>query len=123
MSNLESHQQREVAESSYEYLLGEILSLSYPTKANDQNASITQRLDQLGYDVGYRYQQELILHLLIGLNAFLTTFRLMEKVSANHKYIGTEPLDLVKFICKEFWEEVFRKKVNTYTCSFCTYNT
>lgn len=35
----------------------------------------------------------------------------MEKVAANHKYVGTEPLDLVKFICKEFWEEVFRKKV------------
>ena len=46
--------QREVAESSYEYLLGEILSLNYPTKANDQNASIVQRLDSLGYDVGYR---------------------------------------------------------------------
>lgn len=37
----------------------------------------------------------------------------MEKVAANHKYVGTEPLDLVKFICKEFWEEVFRKKVSS----------
>jgi hypothetical protein len=46
--------QKEVSESAYEYLLGEILSLSYPTKANDQNAAIIQRLDQLGYEVGYR---------------------------------------------------------------------
>jgi len=38
--------------------------------------------------------------------------RILEKISFNAKFIGTDPLDLVKFICKEFWEEVFRKKVN-----------
>ncbi len=48
------YQQKEVSESAYEYMLGEILSMSYPVKASDQNAAIIQRLDQLGYDVGYR---------------------------------------------------------------------
>lgn len=38
--------------------------------------------------------------------------RILEKISFNAKFIGTDPLDLVKFICKEFWEEVFRKKVS-----------
>ncbi len=43
--------QREVSESSYEYLLGEMLSLTPP---NDQSGLSNQRLDQLGYEVGYR---------------------------------------------------------------------
>jgi hypothetical protein len=47
-------QQKEVSESAYEYLLGEILSLNYQTKANDNNAALVQRLDSLGYEVGYR---------------------------------------------------------------------
>ena len=38
-------------------------------------------------------------------------FSLIEKTSNNHKFIGVEPLDVVKFVCKEFWEEIFRKKV------------
>lgn len=48
------YQQREISESAFEYMLGEILAMNYPVKANDQNAAIIQRLDQLGYDVGYR---------------------------------------------------------------------
>jgi hypothetical protein len=36
----------------------------------------------------------------------------VEKVSPGHKFIGTDHLDIVKFICKEFWEEVFKKKVD-----------
>jgi trafficking protein particle complex subunit 6 len=90
MSELTIHQ-REAAESAFEYLLGEILNLSYPLKANDQNAAVIQRLDSLGYEVGYR---------------------LIAKVSATTKFIGSDPLDLVKFICKEFWEDVFKKKVD-----------
>jgi len=82
---------KEISESAYEYLLGEILALNYPVKSNDEPAAVIQRLDLLGYDVGYR---------------------LIEKVAANNKFIGSEPLDLIKFICKEFWEEVFRKKVD-----------
>ena len=54
MSSFESQSQKDVSESAYEFLLGEILSLKYSAVANDQNAYIIQRLDALGYDVGYR---------------------------------------------------------------------
>jgi len=46
-------QNKEVSESAYEYLLGEILSLKTP-KSADPNSQVIQRLDSLGYDVGYR---------------------------------------------------------------------
>ena len=36
---------------------------------------------------------------------------MIEKLGNNNKFIGSDPLDLIKFICKEFWEEIFRKKV------------
>ena len=36
----------------------------------------------------------------------------------NHKFIGTDSLDLMKFICKEFWEEVYKKKVFIYVNLF-----
>jgi hypothetical protein len=49
-----STQQKEVSESAYEYMLGEILALNYQVKSNDQDASRIERLDRIGYDVGYR---------------------------------------------------------------------
>ncbi len=113
---------RKVSESAFEYLFAEILAMELPEEGirgggssssssssrgicsvgsnsssnGDSNAVITQRLDNLGYDVGFRF---------------------VEKVVANQKYIGSEALDIVKFICKDFWEEVFGKKVihNYYT--------
>ena len=45
----------------------------------------------MGYDVGYRY---------------------VEKIVANQFLIGTEPLDIVKYLCKEFWEDIFKKKID-----------
>jgi hypothetical protein len=39
--------------------------------------------------------------------------RILEKVSVNHKFVGVDALDLIKFICKEFWEEVYKKKVSS----------
>jgi hypothetical protein len=45
---------KEVAESGFEYLLGEILSLDYPMPSNDQAAEETRRLENIGYEVGYR---------------------------------------------------------------------
>lgn len=51
-----SQVKKEVAESSFEYLLGEILSLNYPMPSNDPTAEETRRLDNIGYDVGYRYE-------------------------------------------------------------------
>lgn len=80
----------EISESAYEYLLGELLALSVPQTECDKHALLTKRLESIGYDVGYRY---------------------IEKISPPQKNLGAEPLDLIKFICKEFWEEIFKKKV------------
>jgi hypothetical protein len=99
--------QREVSESCYEYLLAELLAHAAPTAAPSSSSSpsssgeavpsneqteggVQFQLESLGYDVGYRY---------------------CEKLVANQRFASTETLDTVKFLCKEFWEEVFKKKV------------
>jgi hypothetical protein len=56
----DSGSRREVSETCYEYLLGEILNLDYPTSSNDQAAAITQRLETIGHDIGYRYHFALL---------------------------------------------------------------
>lgn len=109
-----SNDVKQVSESAYEYLLSEILALTsskqlssnssenshsvpaatlgeQPPNAAQQQDAANLRLEALGYDVGYRY---------------------VEKAVTNQFFIGTEPLDVIKFICKEFWEEIFRKKID-----------
>lgn len=84
-----------VSESSFEYLISEIMSLNSFSFDN-------QRLEDMGFEVGYR---------------------LVDKLTANHKYLGNNPLDIIKFICKEFWESVFYKKVISNICfSFTSFN-
>ncbi len=80
----------EVSESAFEFLLAEILAMPLPSSQLDSNTVLIQRLDSMGFDVGFRY---------------------VEKILSLQKFLGTEPLDVVKFVCKEFWEEVFKKKV------------
>ncbi len=38
--------------------------------------------------------------------------QLAERYTANRPRLG-EPLEVIKFICKEFWAEVFRKQVTS----------
>ena len=38
--------------------------------------------------------------------------RYIEKIADNQKILDTDPLDIVKFICKEFWEAIFNKKID-----------
>jgi len=40
---------------------------------------------------------------------FRTGRQLAERYTANRARLG-EPLDVIKFVCKEFWMEVFRKQ-------------
>jgi len=75
--------QRQVAESSLEFLLGELMQIES-----------TSALDNIGYDVGYRCVERVL-------------SRQKTTLSAN-----AEPLDLVKMVCKDFWEEVFQKKID-----------
>jgi hypothetical protein len=89
---------KEVSESAYEYLLAELLSVcKYRMNSEDK---ISQRLEHLGYEIGYRY---------------------IEKIVPQLRYLGSEPLDLVKFICKEFWEEIFKKKVILFSIKLFIY--
>ena len=74
-----------VSESSFDYLLGELLG------SKDPLSLVLPRLERIGYDVGYR---------------------LVESIVEKHKFNSREPVDLVKFICKEFWEELFSKKMD-----------
>mmetsp|Transcript_7812 Transcript_7812/g.6979 ORF Transcript_7812/g.6979 Transcript_7812/m.6979 type:complete len:175 (+) Transcript_7812:24-548(+) len=96
-SNQQNQQVNEVSESAFEYLLGEILSSKHFKNSNDNSLTndnefiILQRLDDMGYNVGYK---------------------LIEKLAAQHRYLGSEPLDIVKFLCKEFWEHIFKKKID-----------
>ena len=39
--------------------------------------------------------------------------QLAERYTANRARLG-EPLEVIKFICKEFWADVFRKQVRTH---------
>ena len=40
---------------------------------------------------------------------FRTGRQLAERYTANRARLG-EPLEVIKFVCKEFWTEVFRKQ-------------
>ena len=42
---------------------------------------------------------------------FRTGRQLAERYTANRARLG-EPLEVIKFVCKEFWTEVFRKQAS-----------
>lgn len=56
MSSDNLNNKKEVSESAFEYLIGEILSLNLPNSSsfNDQQAATNRRLERIGYDVGFR---------------------------------------------------------------------
>lgn len=75
-----------VSESAFEYLLGEVLALDDTEQDSDVSKG-TDRLDNMGYDVGYR---------------------VVESISSKLPFIGLDPLDRIKFLCKDFWIMVSR---------------
>lgn len=87
--------QREVSESAFEYLIAEILAMKIPDRLNteqiDENLYHQQRLDNIGYEIGYRH---------------------IEQIAEDQKVLDTAPLDIMKFICKDFWEALFHKKID-----------
>ena len=86
---------RLISESAFEYMLREVLMYESPNAdelTNDKTQIMQQqRLENLGYDVG---------------------FRLMERMCEKQRFLGFEDLDCVKFICKEFWKLVFGKTID-----------
>jgi hypothetical protein len=69
---------------------------------------LQQRLDNLGFDVGYRLLVVFIIIRILQLHGLKC--RYIEKI-AQHRPLVSDPLEVVKFVCKDFWEEVFKKKV------------
>lgn len=100
---MEVSNRKDVSESAFEFLLAELFALAQHGAENaaddlsDSANTVAVRLDNMGFHVGYRFT---------------------EKILASQKLLGTEYLDVIKFICKEFWEEVFKKKVN-FISSLC----
>lgn len=61
------------------------------------------------HDDGRASQEEL--YQKLEQTAFLTGKRFAERLSRDRERI-TEPLDIMKFVCREFWTELFRKSVD-----------
>ena len=84
-----------VSESAMSFLIREIMFYKPPVIEGQSDLEIqvarTQRIEKMGYDIGYR---------------------LTEKLTKEQKFLGFAELDLIKFICKEFWDEIFKKKID-----------
>eukprot|EP00638_Chattonella_subsalsa_P008725 CAMPEP_0117747296 /NCGR_PEP_ID=MMETSP0947-20121206/8425_1 /TAXON_ID=44440 /ORGANISM="Chattonella subsalsa, Strain CCMP2191" /LENGTH=150 /DNA_ID=CAMNT_0005564719 /DNA_START=174 /DNA_END=626 /DNA_ORIENTATION=- len=59
------------------------------TPDSDSEAGMA-RLERMGYEVGYRFLER----------------------CAQKRVLPSEPLEIIKFICKDFWTEVFKKQVD-----------
>jgi hypothetical protein len=87
-----------VSEAALEFLLTEVLHYIGSTCTSDKEEEAiyaaemaAAKLERMGYSVGYRLCERL----------------------AQHKTFGTDSsLEAVKFLCKEFWTEVFRKQID-----------
>ena len=79
----------ETSEAALDFLLGELLR--YPRLSEDLEA-VHDKFELMGVSIGGR---------------------IIERLMLRHSFAGSEPLDKVKFICKEFWECLFQKKMGT----------
>jgi hypothetical protein len=107
-----------VSEAAYEFLLGELLHFVETTEAGSgggpppessvEDAQLwnaeraAAKIERLGYGVGYRLCERLVQAKPLG------------ATTAPH---GSPPdpalqLEAVKFLCKEFWMELFRKQID-----------
>ena len=84
-----------MSESAFEYMLREALLYQPPvaegTSSKEAAQKQSQRLEAMGYDVG---------------------FRLMERMSEKQKFLGFQDLDCVKFMCRDFWRVLFGKSID-----------
>lgn len=112
-----------VSEQAYDFLMSSILhfieeecerkqeSLEKPAEYDDEARSqrmdllvehIAAKMERMGYDVGYRLVERLLQHKSLVPN------------TAPGKPITTAAiqLEVIKFICKDFWMEVFHKQID-----------
>ncbi|GAM27416.1 hypothetical protein SAMD00019534_105920 [Acytostelium subglobosum LB1] len=83
--------QKEISVSCFEYLYIEIIQYIVASCKTDKT-QIAKRLEKLGFKVGHK---------------------LVDKLSIDPTTLYTDPLDIVKFICKVFWMAVFKKSVDS----------
>ncbi|KAG2510753.1 hypothetical protein JM16_008449 [Phytophthora kernoviae] len=97
---------KEVADCCFQQLYGEVLQ-RYPWQTKDSGEAITasnpsadeeavhreaiiMKLEAMGYDVGCRFA---------------------ERVTRDRPRM-LEPLDVIKFVCKDFWISIFKKQID-----------
>jgi len=84
-----------VAESlNHLFVLEVVAAISRTTKTEDGGESeeleVNTKLETMGYDVGYKFLER----------------------AAQHRLIPSEPLEAIKFICKDLWQDIFGKAVD-----------
>lgn len=62
-----------------------------PTAIEHSRAAVRLKLEGMGFDIG---------------------FRLAERLSRSHNWLHSDPIDLIKFVCSDFWTNVFGKRVD-----------
>ncbi|KAH9103715.1 hypothetical protein LEN26_006969 [Aphanomyces euteiches] len=93
-------QQRDVAESAFLQLYAEAVRSMVerhpstadksPEEAWAPSDDLTAKLEAFGYDVGFRF---------------------VERFSRDRARM-IEPLDVIKFLCKDFWIHIFKKQID-----------
>lgn len=76
--------------------------LTFSSEGSDENMDLI-KFERMGYSVG----QRLIERFHFPLNKYL----LIERATKEKPRFG-ETLEIIKFICKEFWVDVFKKQVD-----------
>mmetsp|Transcript_1259 Transcript_1259/g.3194 ORF Transcript_1259/g.3194 Transcript_1259/m.3194 type:complete len:181 (-) Transcript_1259:1438-1980(-) len=96
-ASAEASSPKMVAESVFEMLLTEVVRttaksdpLEHRIVDPSQRATIPTVLEAQGYDVGYRFIERLL----------------------QRKIVASDHLEAMKFICKDFWHEVFGKQID-----------
>jgi len=80
-----------LAESVLELLLTELCKVSRPASGEETSLDGLASLELHGYEVGYRY---------------------LERSLQTRSVHGGDHLEVMKFICKEFWHDLFGKHVD-----------
>lgn len=81
---------REVSETAFELLLGEVLHLQVDPAISAEET--LRKYEEMGCGLGWR---------------------LSERLAMKHVFQSVDAIEKVKFICKEFWEFLFAKKIGT----------
>mmetsp|Transcript_18418 Transcript_18418/g.25970 ORF Transcript_18418/g.25970 Transcript_18418/m.25970 type:complete len:265 (+) Transcript_18418:81-875(+) len=129
-SQQQSQQQQQqqithVSESAMDFLLTEVLhwvESNCKKIAKEQNLAQSEesqilaaeisaaRLERMGYSVGYRLCERLAQNKSIGSSSSQNQQQQTQQDAS--QAVAASQLEAVKFLCKEFWMEVFRKQID-----------